>query len=340
MTRIRTTAVGSWPIPFGQRLTLKQFYAGDLDESRAFDALTRAARVAMDEQLACGLDQISGGEVFAPDFLHHIPPRLHGLGALALRDTAQGYDGVGRYTVEGPLTAPRGTGHASAYRRERALEPTLDKATVPSPFTITMAFDGTVDRALHREALTAIVAAEVEDMVIAGAEEVQLDAPVEAIEAIRTASGTGQYSVAELAEWVSGPLESVPPEIRRSVHFCLGDISRQPATEVQNLAALLPLIQALDGKVDRLLVECSYVGQWRDRALLTEIPHTMEIVAGIADVKSRPESVEALRGRVGVLADLLGPQRLLLSTSCGCGRMPHDDAIRLNRNLVKAAGGE
>ena len=27
-------------------------------------------------------------------------------------------------------------------------------------------------------------------------------------------------------------------------------------------------------------------------------------------------------------------------TSCGCGRVPHDEAIRLLRNLVKAAGGE
>jgi len=27
-------------------------------------------------------------------------------------------------------------------------------------------------------------------------------------------------------------------------------------------------------------------------------------------------------------------------TSCGGGRVPHDEAIRLLRNLVKAAGGE
>ena len=43
----------------------------------------------MDEQIACGLDQIMGGEVFAPDFLHHIPPRLDGLETLAPRITSR-----------------------------------------------------------------------------------------------------------------------------------------------------------------------------------------------------------------------------------------------------------
>lgn len=338
-TRIRTTSVGSWPIPFGQRLMLKRFYAGELDESGAFDALTCAARIAMDEQIACGIDQICGGEVFAPDFLHHIPPRLAGLRALALRDTARGYAGVARYVVNGKLTAPRGTGHALAYRRERAIERGLGKAAVPSPFTITMAFDDEVDRRLHQDALTTIVAAEVDDMVRAGARDIQLDAPVEAIEAIRIANGARQFTVGELADWIARPFAAVPPTVRRSVHLCLGDVSRKPATEVQNLAALLPLIQALDGRVDRILVECSYIGQWRDRALLTEIPASMEVVAGIGDVKSAPAPIDKLRERVEVLVGLLGAERLLVSTSCGCGRMPHDDAIRLNRNLVKAAGG-
>ena len=133
---IRTTVVGSWPIPFGQRLELKRYYADETSDEEAYGVLQAAARIAIDEQIACGLDQIMGGEVFAPDFLHHVPPRLDGLKTVKPRLTAAGQQGVGVYEVAGRVTAPRGTGHAKAYRRELAIEPTLEKASVPSPLTI------------------------------------------------------------------------------------------------------------------------------------------------------------------------------------------------------------
>ena len=338
MNTIPTTAVGSWPIPFGQRATLKRFYAGDLNEATAHEALIQAARIAMDEQIACGLTQISGGEVFAPDFVHHVPPRLKGLRALALRDTQRGYDGVARYVRDGALSAPRGTGHAAAFRRERALEPRLGKASVPSPYTVTLCFDDAEDPALSRDALTAVVAAEIDDMVCAGATEIQLDAPSEAIAVIKqNASGKAALTHAhDLADWIAAPFAQIGANVCRSVHLCLGDISRKPATENQNLRLLLPLMQALEGRIDRVLIECSYIGQWREHALLADLPDSFDVVAGIGDVKSAPQSVDELKRKMDALMPLLG-ERLWVSTSCGCGRMPHDEAIRLNRNLVKAS---
>jgi len=60
-------------------------------------------------------------------------------------------------------------------------------------------------------------------------------------------------------------------------------------------------------------------------------------VAGIADVKSSPAQVTELREKIEQLVEVIPPERLLVSTSCGVGRVPHDEAIRLMRNLVKAA---
>ena len=327
---IRTTVVGSWPIPFGQRLELKRYYAGEYSDEQAYDLLQTAARIAMDEQLACGLDQIMGGEVFAPDFLHHIPPRLGGLRTLQPRETAKGQQGVGVYAVAGTVTAPRGTGHAKAWRREREIEPSLDKASVPSPLTIGGGFRAD-DSSAHLADLIAIVQDEIADMVAAGLAEIQLDAPAEAIGLV-----SGARDVAELVPLVVEPLAPAAG-IRRTVHFCLGDIARKPSIEVQNLRALLPLIAALKGQVERVHVECSYSGQWEDRALLAEVPDSIEVIAGIADVKSRPASVTALREKIEALLEVLPAERLLVSSSCGCGRVPHDEAIRLMRNLVKAA---
>ena len=327
---VRTTVVGSWPIPFGQRLELKKYYAGGYSDEEARGVLQAAARIAMDEQIACGLDQIMGGEVFAPDFLHHVPPRLDGLVTLRPREAAKGQQGVGRYRVDGKVTAPRGTGHAKAYRREREIEPALEKASVPSPLTIGGGF-AAGGESRHLADLIEIVQAEISDMVDAGLSEIQLDAPAEAVGLVG-----GNRAIGELAPLVREPLAPAAG-IRRTIHFCLGDIARKPSIEVQNLHALLPLIQALEGIVDRVHVECSYAGQWEERGLLAEVPDSMEIIAGIADVKSKPQSASALKAKIDQLRQVLPDDRLLVSSSCGCGRVPHDEAIRLMRNLVKAA---
>lgn len=330
---IRTTCVGSWPIPFGKRPELKRYYSGALSDAEAHDLLQDAAQICMDEMLACGLDQIMGGEVFGPDFVHHVPPRLMGLETLSVRDPSRGYEGIGRYKIIGDIAAPNGTGHALAYRRESAIENRLHKAAVPSPLTMTLGL-GTDPRLPEQMSNYArMVEAEVLDMIDAGVAEIQLDAPIEA-----TAMANQTHSVEEIVEILSVPFQAAEGIIR-SVHFCLGDISRKPGTEVQNLSSLIPLIQALDGCVDRVHIECSYAGQWADRSLLADIPDSMEIIAGIADVKRSPQGVEELAEKIDLLLDVVCEDRLLVSSSCGCGRVPHDEAIRLMRNLVKAAGG-
>lgn len=329
---IRTTVVGSWPIPFGLKPRLTDYYRGDLDDHAAHDVLQAAARIAMDEQRACGLDQIMGGEVFAPDFVHHVPPRLAGLEVIRKRDHRAGIEGLGRYRIIGDISAPRGTGHALAYRRERAIEPALDKAAVPSPMTLTLPL--LADPALPEQMknLARVVENEVLDMARAGAAEIQLDAPFEAAARIFEAR-----SVEDILPWLVHPFRAVKG-VTRTVHFCLGDMGRRPGTQEQHLRNLIPLIEALEGAVDRVHVECSYAGQWKEIDLLRRIPETMEVIAGLADVKAAPEKEDALRDRMKALVTVVPPERLLVSSSCGCGRMPHDDAIALMRNLVRAAG--
>ena len=280
---IRTTVVGSWPIPFGQRLELKRYYAGELSDEEANGLLQTAARIAMDEQVACGLDQIMGGEVFAPDFLHHIPPRLDGLETLAPRITSRGQQGVGRYQVVGKVTAPRGTGHAKAWRREREIEPRLDKASVPSPLTIGGGFvtDQDASESGHMNDLIEVVQDEIADMVQNGLEEIQLDAPGEAINLV-----SERETADALLPLVKEPLEPASAITRERSTSASATSPANPRSRCKTCARLIPFIQQLEGIVDRVHVECSYSGQWQEHGLLAELPESMQIIAGIADVKS------------------------------------------------------
>jgi 5-methyltetrahydropteroyltriglutamate--homocysteine methyltransferase len=328
---IRTTVVGSWPIPRTLKSQLTAYYRGALTDEQAHDVLQAAARIAIDEQRACGLDQVMGGEVFAPDFVHHVPPRLAGLRCVKPRDHRAGYEGIAVYVIEDDISAPRGTGHALAYRRERAIEPRLDKAAVPSPLTLAIPFvsDPRVEDQMPH--LATVVEAEVLDMIAAGAAEVQLDAPAEAVQLI-----LGVRSAEDILRWLLYPFRRVT-DVRRTIHFCLGDMGRRPFTQEQNLHALMPLLRQLDGHVDRLHLECSYVGQWAERQLLAEVPPSIEVIAGIADVKGAVQSVDELGAKIEALAKVLPPERLLVSSSCGCGRCTAEQASALMRNLVTAA---
>ncbi len=328
---IRTTVVGSWPIPRSWKPQLTDYYKGVLDDAQAHDALQAAARIAIDEQKACGLDQIMGGEVFAPDFVHHVPPRLAGIRCLKPRDHRAGYEGIASYAIEGDITAPRGTGHAAAYRREKAIEPALDKAAVPAPLTMTIPFLGDPRREEQMEHVARVVEAEVLDIAAAGAAEVQLDAPAEAVALL-----TGAQGAEEVLRWLLYPLRAAKG-IRRTIHFCLGDMGRRPFTQEQNLHALLPVLKALEGRVDRVHLECSYAGQWKERDLLAEVPDSIEIIAGIADVKREPQGVEELREKIAALREVIPEERLLVSSSCGCGRCTPEQARVLMTNLVEAA---
>lgn len=169
------------------------------------------------------------------------------------------------------------------------------------------------------------------DLARAGATEIQLDAPSESI-----ACAHGTRPVAQLAEWIAAPFRGVTG-FTRTVHFCLGDIGRRPSTQVQNLRSLLPLVQALEGAVDRVHLECSYAGQWSDRVLLGDVPGSIGVIAGIGDVKSPPAPIDDHARRIEALLAHLPESQLSVATSCGCGRMPHDEAIRLNLDLVRAA---
>ncbi|MDP6980871.1 MAG: hypothetical protein QF570_20105 [Myxococcota bacterium] len=328
---IRTTVVGSWPIPFGLKPRLTRYYKGASSDDEAHDVLQAAARIAMDEQLACGLDQIMGGEMFAPDFVHHVPPRLTGLEVVRERDHRAGSEGIGHYRIAGDVLAPRGTGHALAYRREKAIQPDLDKAAVPSPLTMTLSFPTDPSLPAQMENVARIVENEVLDLVSAGAQEIQLDAPFEAILAL-----VESRKPEELVPWIVYPFRKVA-SVRRTIHFCLGDMGRRPATQEQHLRNLIPLIQQLEGQIDRVHLECSYTGQWKERGLLSEVPESMEVIAGIADVKAKPQERQALADQIAALREIIPDERLLVSTSCGCGRVPHDDAIRMMCNLVEAA---
>ena len=66
---IRTTVVGSWPLPEQYRNRLLQYHRGQLPDMLVKPTLSGAAEVAIREQQATGVTQFMGGEFFAEVFI-------------------------------------------------------------------------------------------------------------------------------------------------------------------------------------------------------------------------------------------------------------------------------
>jgi 5-methyltetrahydropteroyltriglutamate--homocysteine methyltransferase len=328
---IRTTVVGSWPLPEMYRERLLQYHRGTLPEMLVKPTLVGAAEIAIREQKATGVTQFMGGEFFAEVFIQHIPRKLTGVRlvkpqAAELRD----YTDLAEYELTGDIDAPHGLGYVEAFRRESQLEPTLEKASVPGPLEVLAHIPLIPEVQAQIPRAIEIVNREVRGLAAAGAREVQLDIPYIAIRSV-----LGQLAPEQAVDLIARSFAGVA--VTKTIHCCLGDLGSKPAITVHNLHALLPYIEQLSGVIDKVHLECSHPGQWADRACLRDISKSMQVIAGIVDVKAQVESTEQIAERMREVLRFVEPERLWIAPSCGLGRRTTEIATGKLSRMVEAA---
>jgi 5-methyltetrahydropteroyltriglutamate--homocysteine methyltransferase len=204
--------------------------------------------------------------------------------------------------------------------------------TIPGPSEIMMMIESGEDRPLVSSAVTELIRTEVQACIALGATDIQLDLPHVAMGLVDD-KGWDTERATEVIKTIFANIKG----IRRSVHFCYGDFGAQTWTTNRNFHALLPTIQALDGIVDRVVLEFSLPEQWAERALLAEIPASMEVAVGIVDVKSSVvESPAEIVEKVEQLVTYVPANRLLICPSCGFGRRNVEMALQKTSAMVKA----
>src|SRR3954451_21362749 len=121
---LRTTVVGSYPLPGGLELASEQldrFGPADLAELQE-DAVVAAVH----DQLAAGLDAITDGEQTRLDFNLSFYGYLTGVeleGPPPRRFAPPAHDQRARHRITGELAAPRGLGAVEVWERLRRVAP-------------------------------------------------------------------------------------------------------------------------------------------------------------------------------------------------------------------------
>lgn len=329
---IRTTVVGSWPLPEMYRERLQQYHRGTLPEMLVKPTLVGAAEIAIREQKATGVTQFMGGEFFAEAFIQHLPRKLTGVTLVKPQATElHDYSDLAEYELTGDIAAPHGLGYAEAFRRESQIDHALEKVSVPGPLEV-LAHLRPMEKA-QAQLLRAIeiVNHEIQALATAGAREVQLDIPYITVQSVLE-----QISPTQAVDLIAQSFAGV--SVTKTIHCCLGDLGSKPVISVHNLHALMPFVKQLAGIVDKVHLECSHPGQWADRACLRDIPKELEVIAGIVDVKTPVETSDEIADHIHEVTRLIEPERLWIAPSCGFGRRRTTDiAVGKLSRMVEAA---
>ncbi len=328
---LRTSVIGSYPFPGWLEFSaqhLGEFGAADLREMQE-----DAAMVAIQDQLAAGLDVITDGEQTRFDFNLSFYGFIQGIAlepASPRRFGPPAHDQRGKHEITGELHAPRGLGVVEEFQRLQRLAGKSGKrlkVSVPGPYTLSgrLAPNGQyADRYAITEALLPIVRQEIADLVAAGAEEICVDEPSMSCYGFRE-------DTQRFVDIFNRTVESGYGKARICTHLCFGNFKGHPVG-YRKYAPLFP--DFLDLHCDEVHVEMAN-REYAELAIIGEIAKRTDVAVGIIDVKSYYiESPQNIADAVKACLKHAPAERLVFAPDCGLSQTARWAAKQKLANMV------
>jgi 5-methyltetrahydropteroyltriglutamate--homocysteine methyltransferase len=327
-----TSVVGSHARPSWFVAGIDAAERGEFGPTDLEEMLDDAVDLALRDQEEAGIDIVSDGEMrragfFTAEFYRHVT----GVRALppARRLGAGAHDQQHRFEVLEPIAAPDGLGVVAEYRYAvtRATRPL--KVTLPGPYTLSGRLTygpGHVytTRNDAAEAFVPILRAELDGLVAAGADFIQIDEPSPAIHPEAPADFSALFNAA---------VASVVGRARLGAHLCFGNYLGRPLAR----RTYRPVLEAMLGfDVDELVLEFAN-REMAEIEILGEIAAAgRHVGAGVIDVKnSYVETADDVAERIEVVLGAGVPSDgLTLVPDCGFSQTPRDQTRAKLRALV------
>ncbi len=313
-----TTVVGSYPKLEPARRALKLLRKGEASEEEVQDLFREAIRGAVEDQIWAGVDIISDGEQTREDMVVFFAERVEGY---IPGEWVKIFDNVyfrkpiivSQVKWTKPLTV-KDWKTAVEYSKGHPV-----KGILTGPYTM-VEWSFNLHYKDRYEAILALakeIRKEIDALVAAGAQYIQVDEP---------ALSTRPWK--EEAEIAKEALEILfkGVEAKKIVHICFGKIEE-----------ILPYI--LDFPVDQFDLEFKN-SDFRLLPYLKEYSYNKELGYGVIDVHStQVETVEEILESIEKLMNLgiLPPEKIYIDPDCGLKRLPRDIAKAKLKNMVEAA---
>jgi 5-methyltetrahydropteroyltriglutamate--homocysteine methyltransferase len=323
MSLIKTTVVGSYPVPTWLRVLSTR------------ESLRDAMLAVIKTQELAGIDVVADGELYRWDINHAetngmIDYFLRPMDGIATELTieqlqrwrslpGQQFRSAPPGIVVGPITGGR-LNLERDYRLFRDLTTRPRKFTVTSPYMLakTVADEHYRDREALVSALADVLCAQLRGI---DAEVIQVD----------EANVTGHPQDAQLAAaGINRVLEGVRTE--KAVHLCYGNYGGQ-TIQKGTYERLLEFLNSL--RCDHVVLEMARRPA-HELAYLKDVRPEIALGIGVIDIKDNEvESPDVVAGRIERAVSVLGPERVrYVHPDCGFWMLPRSSADAKMRSLV------
>ena len=344
-----TTVIGAFPKPDYLKITdwfnakggtdtatPTKFYEDEIkkmgvDAEAIFD---KAAKEVIKDQLDCGIDIITDGEIKRENYIHYHCRHLNGVDFNTLTEKVAR---TGNYKCWLPTITNKISAAdpflVAEWKSNQSLSNKPVKVTIPGPMTITDTISNThytSDEEMGYD-LAIAINTEIKRLVDAGCEYIQVDEPLFA----RKPDNALAFGIKNLEKCFEGINQN---NVEKITHICCGYPDKIDAVNYPKapLDSYKKIAKALDSsKIDSVSLEDAH--RYNDLSLLKNYKNTKIIFGVIKIASSKIETVEEIEDRIKETLKFISKEQLIAAPDCGLGHLNRELAIKKLKIMSLAA---
>ena len=344
-----TTVIGSYPKPNYLKITdwfnakggtdtenPTKYYFKEVKQmgEKREELFLQAATEVIKDQIECGIDIVTDGEVRRENYIHYHCRHIAGVDFETLTEKVAR---TGNYKCWLPTITAKVEAQDSFLVHDWKVSQKLSskpvKITIPGPMTIADTIANTYYKSDDKMGfdLAEVINVEIKRLQKAGCKYIQVDEPLFA----RKPQQAIDFGIDNLAKCFEG-LENT--EIEKITHICCGypdklDVINYPKAPLDSYKKIA---KALDASlIDSVSIEDAH--RYNDLELLRNFTKTKVIFGLIKIASSQIETKEEIENRVLDALNYIDKQQLIAAPDCGLGHLPRQLAIEKLKIMVDVA---
>ena len=344
-----TTVIGAYPKPNYLKITdwfnakggtdtanPTKLYEDEINRmgSEAETIFKRAAQDVIKDQLDCGIDIITDGEIKRENYIHYHCRYLNGID---FNNLTEKIARTGNYKCWLPTITDKITATepflVNEWKSNQSLSNKPVKVTIPGPMTIT----DTIANAYYKSDeemgydLAIAINTEIKRLVDAGCKYIQVDEPLFA----RKPENALLFGIKNLEKCFSGINQN---DVEKITHICCGYPDKLDAVDYPKapLDSYRKIALSLDNSIiDTVSIEDAH--RYNDLTLLKDYKQTKIIFGLIKIASSKIETVEEIEDRIKEALKFISKEQLIAAPDCGLGHLSRELAMKKLQIMCLAA---
>ena len=346
---MKTTVIGAYPKPNYLKITDWFNTTGGTDTANptklyedeirkmgneAEAIFKKAASEVIKDQLDCGIDIITDGEIKRENYIHYHCRHLNGIDFNTLTEKIAR---TGNYKCWLPTITNKISATdpflVDEWKSNQSLSDKPVKVTIPGPMTITDTIANTYYKSNEEMGYDLAIAinTEIKTLVDAGCKYIQIDEPLFA----RKPENALSFGIKNLEKCFEGIMKD---DVEKITHICCGYPDKLDAVNYPK--APLDSYKKIAESLDNSIIDCVSIEdahRYNDLKFLKDYKNTKVIFGLIKVASSKIETIEEIEARIDEALKFISKEQLIAAPDCGLGHLSREIAMKKLKIMSLAA---